>query len=115
MYKSEIIRIPRMKDERGTLSFVEINKHLFFKIKEIYKITDLNKKTLFENHLSENVCCFFIAISGEILISNVESTINNVLKNPWDGLATSGYREFKISSSSPNPICLILSNSTIKV
>ena len=85
----KLIELPKITDERGSLTFIEGNfRHLPFDIKRIYYLYDVPKYQQRGSHGHKELQQLMIAISGQfdITLDNgiVQQTFN--LNSPSQGL-----------------------------
>ena len=59
-----IIELPRIKDKRGNLTFIEGNRHIPFDIKRVYYLYDVPGGESRGGHAHRNLEQFIIAASG---------------------------------------------------
>ena len=62
--KSKIIDLPRIKDARGNLTFIEQNRHIPFDIKRVYYLYDVPGGEARGGHAHKELEQFIIAASG---------------------------------------------------
>ncbi len=72
MNKPEIIKLPKIADVRGNLSFFETSKHIPFEIKRSYWIYDVPGGETRGGHAYKENCEFVVALSGsfDVVLDN---------------------------------------------
>ena len=72
MNKPEIIKLPKIVDVRGNLSFFETSKHIPFEIKRSYWIYDVPGGETRGGHAYKENCEFVVALSGsfDVMLDN---------------------------------------------
>ena len=66
MERVEIIKLPKILDERGNLSFIESNSHIPFKIKRVFWIYDVPGGEIRGGHAFKEQKEFIIVLSGSL-------------------------------------------------
>lgn len=107
--KPSIIKIPGSIDERGEISFFEINKEIDFAIKRIYYISKVPPNLTRGHHGHKKLKQFMIAINGsfEVELDDGKNKYSFILNNSKEGLYIPAgyYRVLKNFSS--GAICLV--------
>lgn len=110
---ANIITLPIIKDQRGSLSFLEIYNHVPFKFNNISLITDV--KNLFRNEVIKKSIEeeFLIVLSGSLLVKVVNEDIEEIfhLSEPNIGLHILGRVKIVLGDFVPNTILLLLSSN----
>lgn len=113
MLTPTLIKLPQLKDPRGSLSFLESQNHIPFDIRRVYYIYDVPAGESRGSHAHKNLCQLFIAMSGSFFVK-LDDGLGNLydfhLSNPSEGLyIPSGYwRELNRFSS--GSACLVLAS-----
>lgn len=103
------IQLPKIIDQRGSLSFLESNNHIPFNIKSSSIITDLyNFKN--SNELKKNNDEFLVVLSGSLTIKVINGNLDEIfiLNKPNIGLYIPRKLESNFIKFSPNAILLVL-------
>lgn len=83
-----IIKLPKINDQRGNLTFVEENKHIPFDVKRIFYIYDIPTAQSRGAHAHRRLHQFLICLSGSLDVNlddgHNKKTIH--LNRPWEGL-----------------------------
>ena len=94
----KIIELPKFLDERGNLSFVELNNHIPFEIKRTYWIYDVPGGESRGGHAFKDTEEFIISLSGsfDVIIDDGKNKETITLNRPYYGLYISKgiWREF---------------------
>lgn len=107
--KCQIIKLPEIIDQRGSLSFLESNNHIPFKIKNVSLITDIPNFKLIDGFKESDV--YLVCLSGSITVS---VDIFNIcefftLNNPSSGLFMPKGVSCSFSHSTKDAIALVIS------
>ncbi len=111
-----IIELPKIKDLRGNLSFLEDNNHIPFKIKRAYWIYDIPGGEERGSHAYRNASEFVILLSGGFTVKTIrgEEERNFQLDKANFGLFLPPYTWRKFSNFLSNSICLVVSDTNYK-
>ncbi len=108
-----IIELPKIKDFRGNLSFLEDNNQIPFKIQRVYWIYDVPGGEERGGHAFKNTTEFILPLSGGITVETLrgeESQIYN-LTETHKGLLIPPYTWRKIKGFLSNSICLVIADT----
>lgn len=103
MYKERIIELPKITDQRGTLSFAEIEQHIPFCITQVVWGADLNEQ------IKKPRGVVLIALTGRVEIM-VDGDREYVLDQSQKALFIPDSLERTVKNSIDNPICLVISS-----
>ena len=108
------IELPKVTDERGTLSFFESERHIPFKIGGIYLLNIYSSHDQYTFIDNSNTEFFFIALSGSFVFkhNSTDNLVDSIcLKNANQGLYITGSTDFILSQFSENTVVLIISST----
>ena len=108
----ELIKISRIEDTRGSLSFIESSSCIPFEIKRVYYLYDVPSGSSRGGHAHHNLEQLIIAGSGSftIVLDSGLDRIEVQLDRPYNGLLIRSmiWRELKNFSS--GSLCLVLAS-----
>lgn len=109
----KIIELPKIKDLRGNLSFLEENNHVPFKIQRAYWIYDVPGGEDRGAHAFTNTTEFVLPLSGGFNVETIrgEERRNFELSNVHCGLLIPAFTWRKFSNFLSNSICLVVSDT----
>ena len=118
MYYNEVkeIELPKIKDLRGNLTFLEQNNHVPFCIKRVYWIYDVPGGLDRGGHAFKNTSELIIPLSGgfNVDIKRGEKKTNFSLTQTNKGLYIPPMTWRKIGSFLSNSVCLVISDTEFK-
>jgi dTDP-4-dehydrorhamnose 3,5-epimerase-like enzyme len=108
----KIIKLPKLSELKGSLSFIESEKHIPFKIRRIYYLYENHSKMIRGEHAHKNLEQLIVPISGSFDITindghDIEKFHLNA-KNSGLYLCPMIWRE--LSNFSDNAVCLVLAS-----
>ncbi len=108
----QIIRLPKIKDARGNLSFIESERHIPFSIERAYWIYDIPGGELRDGHAYKSQQEFIVALSGsfDILIIENGGEIKYSINRSYYGLYVGNMVWRRIENFSTNAFGLIISS-----
>jgi hypothetical protein len=108
-----IIELPKIKDLRGNLSFLEDNNHIPFKIQRTYWIYDVPGGEDRSGHAFKNTTEFVLPLSGGFTVETMrgEKRSSIQLTKPNHGLLIPPYTWRKFSDFLSNSICLVITDT----
>jgi len=111
--KPRIIELPKIKDFRGNLSFLEDNHQIPFKIQRVYWIYDVPGGEERGGHAFKNTTEFILPLSGGITVETLRGEERQIyhLTETHKGLLIPPYTWRKIGSFLSNSICLVVANT----
>lgn len=109
-----IIDLPRIRDKRGNLSFVEEIKHLPFKIERCYWIYDVPGGEIRGGHAYKENQEFIIALSGsfDVIIDDGKEKKTFSLNRSYYGLFIPKGFWRQMENFSTNSLALILASNS---
>ncbi len=104
------INLPKIKNERGDLTFIEANNHIPFKIKRIYYIYNVPEGESRGNNAFKTLQKLIIAISGsfDIILDDGFNRKSFTLNKSNCGLYIPPMIWHKLENFSSGSVCLIL-------
>jgi hypothetical protein len=110
----QIIKLPKIEDSRGNLSFVEEEKHCPFKIRRVYWIYDVPGGEFRGSHAFKESEEFIVAISGSFDVILHDGTVERKfsLNRSYYGLYVPKMVFRKLDNFSTNSLALILASTT---
>lgn len=86
--KWHLLSVPRIEDVRGSLSFIEGNRHIPFEIARVYYIYDVPSGSDRAGHAHRTLQQLFLAVSGSfsVHLKNASRKETFVLNRPNQGL-----------------------------
>lgn len=112
MDTARLIKLPKIEDERGNLSFIESGKHIPFKIKKVHWIYDIPGGVERHGHAYKTMEEYIIAISGSYDVVIYENGKEKVfhLNKPNEGIYIPPKTWRKVQNFSTNAVCLIITS-----
>jgi hypothetical protein len=110
----EIIKLPKIEDYRGNLSFIEEEKHCPFKIRRVYWIYDVPGGEFRGSHAFKESEEFIVAISGsfDVILHNGIEEKKFSLNRSYYGLYVPKLVFRRLDNFSTNSLALILASTT---
>ena len=111
---TELIKFPCVPDKRGSLSFIEDNKHIPFKIKRVYWIYDVPGGATRGSHAfyTNEECIIALSGSFEVVLHNGVKETSFTLNRSYHGILVPKLTWRKIENFSTNSLALILASTT---
>jgi dTDP-4-dehydrorhamnose 3,5-epimerase-like enzyme len=83
-----LIELPKVSDPRGTLTFIEENRHIPFEIKRVFYVYDIPTGQNRGAHAHSMTQQFLICISGsfDVILDDGSQKRTIHLDRPWQGL-----------------------------
>ena len=108
-----LIKLPKIADPRGMLTFVENSKHIPFDIKRIFYLYDVPTGESRGAHAHKTLHQFLICLSGSFDVAIDDGSAKNVihLNRPWKGLYIPPMIWAAEINFDPGSICLVLTSS----
>lgn len=107
------IELPKIKDLRGNLSFLEENTHIPFKINRAYWIYDVPGGEGRGGHAYKNTAEFIIPLSGSftVEITRGETNENYHMSRTNKGLYVPKLTWREITDFTSNSVCLVITDT----
>ena len=112
MSKTRIIKLPKIEDPRGNLSFLESNNHIPFKIERTYWIYDVPGGEIRGGHAFKEQCELIIALSGsfDVLLNDGNKENKYSLNRSYTALFIPNLIWKSLENFSTNSLALIVSS-----
>lgn len=109
---ARIIELPKIRDPRGNLSFVEEENHIPFKIRRAYWVYDVPGGEIRGSHAYKNLHEFVIALSGSFDVALHDGKVGKKfsLNRSYYGLYVPNLLWRTLENFSTNSLCLILAS-----
>ncbi|MCW3785516.1 sugar 3,4-ketoisomerase [Plebeiibacterium sediminum] len=107
------IELPKIKDLRGNLSFLEDNHQIPFKIERVYWIYDVPGGEERGGHAFKNTTEFILPLSGGITVETIRGEAKHTFKldTTHKGILIPPYTWRKIGGFLSNSICLVVADT----
>ena len=111
--KSNIIQLPKMKDPRGNLSFIEEENHIPFVINRIYWIYDVPGGQVRGGHAFKKQQELIVALSGsfDVLVDDGKFKQTYSLNRSYYGLYIPPGLWRRMQNFSTNALAMVLSST----
>jgi dTDP-4-dehydrorhamnose 3,5-epimerase-like enzyme len=112
----KVLSLPKIKDPRGNLTFIEENAHIPFDIKRIFYIYDVPTEESRGAHAHRSLHQFLICLSGsfDVAIDDGEYQAVIHLNRPWRGLHIPPMIWAGEINFDPGTVCLVLASDLYK-
>ncbi len=109
----KIINLPKIKDERGNLTFIEGGNHIPFDIKRVYWIYDVPGGETRGGHAFKEQQEFIISLSGsfDVVVDNGSSIQKFSLNRSYYGLYLPAGTWRHMENFSTNSLALVLAST----
>ena len=113
MNEIELLKLPKIEDQRGNLSFIEELKHIPFKIERAYWIYDVPGGEIRGGHAYKENQEFIVALSGSFDVIIDDGKIRQVfsLNRSYHGLYIPKGLWRQMENFSTNSLALILAST----
>ena len=110
--KCQLIELPRVKDNRGNLTFIEENRHVPFEIKRIYYLYDVPGGEARGGHAHKKLQQFIIAANGsfDVVLDEGLSKERYHLNRSYYGLYIPSGVWRELDNFSSGSVCLVLAS-----
>jgi hypothetical protein len=107
------IDLPRIEDPRGSLSFVEGDRHIPFPIARVFYLYDVPTASYRGAHAHRSLQQFLLCIGGgfEVALDDGRQRRQAVLNRPWHGLYVPPMIWTSLNNFHPGSICLVLASA----
>lgn len=108
--RHKIIKLPKISDLRGDLSFIEGSRHIPFEIKRIFYMYDIIEGKERGGHAHRNLEQFIVAVSGkfDVVIDDGFQKKIITLDNPHTGLYMPRLTWCNLNNFSLGAVCMAL-------
>lgn len=112
MNSVKLITLPKFKDPRGNLTFIEKDNHIPFSIKRLYLIYDVPGGQKRGGHGYSDLQEFIVALSGsfDVLVDNGKEKKTISLNRSYFGLYIPPLIWRSLENFSTNALCMILAS-----
>lgn len=109
-----IIKLPKIVDSRGNLTFVEGDVHIPFQINRIFYLYDVPGGETRAGHALKTCQQFVIAVSGsfDVIIDDGFQKTRYSLNRSFDGLYIPALIWRELENFSSGSVCLVLASET---
>jgi len=113
----KIVKLPKIEDPRGNLTFIEENKHIPFDIKRVYWVYDVPGGEVRSGHAYKKNKEFIIALSGsfDIIIIDGRTRKKYSLNRSYNGLYIPNMYWRTIENFSTNALALTLASTIFNI
>lgn len=110
--QARIVELPRIRDPRGNLTFIENSSHIPFDIKRVYYLYDVPGGEKRGGHAHKKLQEFIIAVSGSftVVLSNGKASHPYFLNRSYFGLYVPGMVWRELEDFSSGSVCLVLAS-----
>ena len=110
--KCKIIKLPKIQDSRGNLTFIENNNHIPFSIQRIYYLYDVPGGESRASHAHKSLHQLFVALSGsfDILLKDGLNVKKFTLNRSYVGLYVPPMIWRTLVNFSSGSVCLVLAS-----
>jgi hypothetical protein len=108
----ELLKLPKINDIRGNLTFIENQKHIPFEIKRVFYLYDVPAGETRAGHALMECQQFVIAASGsfDITVDDGIEKFRFTLNRPYIGLYVPALCWRELDNFSSGSICLVLAS-----
>jgi hypothetical protein len=109
----KIIDLPRIKDPRGNLTFIEELRHIPFEIKRVYYLYDVPGGTERGGHAHRELHQFIVAMSGsfDVILSDGRDKKRFHLNRSYQGLYVGSLIWRELDNFSSGSVCMVLASN----
>ena len=109
-----MINLPKIRDHRGNLTFIESEGHIPFDIKRVYYVYDVPGGAVRGGHAHKKLHQFIIAISGsfDVVLGDGIKEMRFHLNRPYSGLYVCPMIWRELDNFSSGSVCLVLASNT---
>jgi dTDP-4-dehydrorhamnose 3,5-epimerase-like enzyme len=106
------IKLPKIADMRGNITFIEGNRHIPFDIKRVYYLYDVPSGELRGGHAHKTLEQFLISTSGsfDVIVDNGRASKKFHLNRPYFGLYLPPMTWRELKNFSSGSVCLVLAS-----
>jgi dTDP-4-dehydrorhamnose 3,5-epimerase-like enzyme len=107
-----IIELPKIKDQRGNLTFVEENRHVPFPIRRVYYLYDVPGGEVRGGHAHRQLHQLIIAVSGsfEVVLDDGVDRVTRRLLRADEGLMVCPWTWRELQGFTSGAVCLVLAS-----
>jgi glyoxylate utilization-related uncharacterized protein len=110
------IKLPKIVDHRGNITFIEGNIHIPFEIKRVYYLYDVPSGGVRGGHAHRTLEQFLISTSGsfDVIIDDGKTPKKFHLNRPYFGLYLPPMTWRELNNFSSGSVCLVLASDFYK-
>ena len=107
-----IIKLPKISDPRGNLSFIEANNHIPFEIRRVFYLYDVPGGESRAGHALRTCHQFLVAMSGafDVIIDDGRGKSRHHLNRSYYGLYVPPLMWRELDNFSSGSVCLVLAS-----
>lgn len=107
-----IVKLPKISDPRGNLSFIEGNNHIPFEIRRVFYLYDVPGGESRAGHALRTCHQFLVAMSGafDVIIDNGREKSRHHLNRSYYGLYVPPLMWRELDNFSSGSVCLVLAS-----
>ena len=111
--KARLINLPKVDDPRGSLTFVEGNNHIPFKMERVFYLYNVPKSQNRGGHAHRQLHQFISAVAGrfEVFLDNGCEQCSVLLDRPNCGLHVEPLVWVRLENFSPGAVCCVLASA----
>jgi len=108
----KLVELPKIRDHRGNLTFMEGNAHIPFDIKRVFFVYDIPSGEDRGAHAHYDLHQFIICLSGnlDVQVDDGTDTRTIQLNRPWIGLHIPPMTWASEGNFSPNTVYLVIAS-----
>ena len=109
----KIIQLPKIKDSRGNLTFIEENSHVPCEIQRAYYLYDVPAGSERGGHAHKDLHQLIIAMAGsfEVEIDDGQKKMSYLLNRPFEGLYICPMIWRQLGNFSAGSVCMVLASN----
>jgi dTDP-4-dehydrorhamnose 3,5-epimerase-like enzyme len=109
----KIVDLPRIKDPRGNLTFIEGNSHIPFDIKRVYYLYDVPGGSERGGHAHKGLHQLIIAMSGsfDVVLDDGKNKKRVHLNRSYNGLYVCPMIWRELDNFSSGSVCMVLASN----
>lgn len=110
--RPRIIDLPKIKDQRGNLSYLNSGEHIPFDLQRAYFVYDVPAGSVRGGHAHKSLHQLILAISGsfDVVINDGIGEQTFSLNRPWRGLYVGPMIWRTLENFSSGAVCLVLAS-----